>query len=156
MQQKFTAPLVAKGPNGSWTHLVLPFSVQEVFGTKARIPVAGTLNGIAFRNSAMPIGDGTHYMNINKELLAAAKAKAGEEVHVTMTVDKAERTVEIPEELLKSLRKNKAAATFFESLSYSHKKEYTDWIGSAKKPETKLARVEKAIEMLQSKQRRDD
>ncbi|WP_263357852.1 YdeI/OmpD-associated family protein [Acidicapsa ligni] len=153
--EKFTTRLVAKGPNGAWTHLIIPFDVVKVFGSKARVPVTGTLNDISFRNSVMPVGDGTHYMNINKELLAAANTKAGELVQVTMAIDKAERTVDVPEELQKSLKKNKEAASFFDSLAYSHKKEYVDWIVSAKKPETKTARVDKTIEMLHAKQRRD-
>jgi uncharacterized protein YdeI (YjbR/CyaY-like superfamily) len=36
----------------------------------------------------------------------------------------------------------------FATLSYSHKKEYVDWIESAKKPETRASRIEKAITMI--------
>jgi hypothetical protein len=32
--------------------------------------------------------------------------------------------------------------------SYTHRKEYTQWVGEAKKPETRQRRVEKTIEML--------
>ena len=33
-------------------------------------------------------------------------------------------------------------------MSYSHKKEYVDWIDSAKQEETRARRVEKALTML--------
>ena len=36
----------------------------------------------------------------------------------------------------------------FEKLSYPHRKEYCRWITEAKKQETRLKRLEKAIEML--------
>jgi len=36
----------------------------------------------------------------------------------------------------------------FASLAYSHRKEYADWISSAKKAETKAARCRKAVLML--------
>jgi len=37
----------------------------------------------------------------------------------------------------------------FEKLSYTHRKEYCRWITEAKKQETRLRRLEKAVEMLQ-------
>jgi len=37
---------------------------------------------------------------------------------------------------------------FFEGLSFTHRKEYCRWIDEAKKEETRVRRVEKAIEML--------
>ena len=53
--------------------------------------------------------------------------------------------------------KNKYKAShvlnYFDSLAYSHKKEYINWIESAKKEETRLNRIEKSIEMLISKQK---
>jgi uncharacterized protein YdeI (YjbR/CyaY-like superfamily) len=37
---------------------------------------------------------------------------------------------------------------FFEKLSYTHRKEYCRWITDARKEETRLRRLEKAIDML--------
>ena len=37
---------------------------------------------------------------------------------------------------------------FFEGLSFTHRKEYCRWITEAKKEETRLRRLEKAVEML--------
>lgn len=61
--------------------------------------------------------------------------------------------VKLPEELKLELGKkqNQVAKNYFETLSPSHKREYTEWIESAKKSETKIARIEKTIEMLNSK-----
>jgi hypothetical protein len=148
MELSFKTRLVAKGPKGAWTHMHVPVNAEEAFGKKGQVKVAGTLNGVAFRNSLMPIGDGTHYMNIRKELLAAADVKAGDLVEVTMALDTAKRTVEVPEELKLALAGNAQAAAHFDSLAYSHQKEYTAWIASAKKAETAAARAAKAVEML--------
>ena len=76
--KSFKTRLIARGPGGAWTHLDIPFSVEKEFGTKARVPVAGTLNGFAFRTSLMPNGDGTHSMAVNKAMQAGAKAVAGD------------------------------------------------------------------------------
>jgi hypothetical protein len=52
----------------------IPFNFKQVFGKKAQVRVAGTINGAPFRHSLTPRGDGTHHMHINKELLKSAKA----------------------------------------------------------------------------------
>jgi hypothetical protein len=93
MEQRFTAKLLGRGPNTAWIFLPVPFNVAEVFGSKARVAVRGTLNGAPFRNSLLPNGDGTHSMPVNKELMASAKTSVGETVTVVMAVDK-ERSLE--------------------------------------------------------------
>jgi hypothetical protein len=143
MKQRFEALIVAKGPRGAWAFLPIPFEVPRVFGTKGRVAVSGTLNGFAFRSSLMPEGDGTHAMMVSKELQAGAKAGPGDRVKVVMEEDVAERTVEIPEGLAAALKANGKAAAGFEALSYSRKKEYTDWISGAKRVETR-ARLREA------------
>lgn len=148
MQQKFRAKLTAIGPAGAWTILPVPFNVAEVFGTKARVPVAGTMNGFAFRNSLLPEGDGTHRMMVSKELQAGAKAHAGDVVSVVLSRDDAKRSVEVPAELAAVLGKSKPAAAFFAALSPSCKAEYATWIASAKQAQTRASRAAKAIEML--------
>ena len=115
MQQKFKAKLTAIGPGGAWTILPIPFNVAEVFGTKARVPVAGTMNGFAFRNSLMPEGNGTHRMMVGKEVQAGAKARAGDVVSVVLKRDDEERTVDVPEELAAAFKKEQAGSKVFRS-----------------------------------------
>lgn len=47
--------------------------------------------------------------------------------------------------------RTKTERTAFDSMSYSHRKEYVDWIVAAKKPETRDRRVEKAREKLRER-----
>ncbi len=63
-------------------------------------------------------------------------------------VDYVNRTIEVPKELQKLLDKNKTAAAFFDELAFSHKREYVEWIVSAKKEETKARRLETTMEKL--------
>lgn len=155
MKQKFEAKLQGKGPGNAWTFLPIPFDVQKAFGSKARVPVMGTINGFPFRNSLMPEGDGTHSMMVNKELQKGAKAGAGDTVAVVIEPDQAPRTIAIPDDLKTLLAKHRPAETAFTKLAYSHKKEFLDWITSAKKPETRAKRLEKTIEMLAEGKRRE-
>ncbi|MDO9373028.1 MAG: YdeI/OmpD-associated family protein [Bacteroidota bacterium] len=58
------------------------------------------------------------------------------------------RTVTAPEDLEVLFNDNPAAKEFFESLSFTNKKEYVTWISAAKREETKLARLEATIGKL--------
>jgi Bacteriocin-protection, YdeI or OmpD-Associated/Domain of unknown function (DUF1905) len=153
MKQTFKARLSGRGPNGAWTFLPIPFDVEKEFGSRARVAIAGTINNYPFRNTLMPEGDGTHSMMVNKALQAGARASAGDLVAVVMDVDKAVRKVVIQEEFRMALKRAPAAREFFEQLSYSRQKEFTDWIADAKRPETKSTRVGKSIERLLRKEK---
>jgi hypothetical protein len=148
MKQKFKIRLVGRGPKGAWAFLPIPFDVEGKFGSKARVAVAGTINGCPFRSSIMPEGDGTHSMMVNKALREGARASVGELVAVVMDVDMSERKVDVPGELKSALKSAPKAKAFFGQLSYSRRKEYADWIATAKRPETKSARVRKTVELL--------
>jgi uncharacterized protein YdeI (YjbR/CyaY-like superfamily) len=69
-------------------------------------------------------------------------------VTITVEPDSEPRLVEVPADLLKELKKDKEAKTFFDKLSYTHQKEYVTWITEAKKEETRQNRIAKTIEML--------
>jgi Domain of unknown function (DUF1905)/Bacteriocin-protection, YdeI or OmpD-Associated len=128
--------------------VTIPFDVQQVFGTRARVPVRGTINGFAFRSSIFPRGDGHHYMVVNKEVRAGAKVKGGDTVTVHMERDDEPRTIEPPADLQRALKANKTARAAWEKLSYTHQKEYAAAVAEAKRPETRARRIEKAITEL--------
>ena len=54
----------------------------------------------------------------------------------------------IPACLKTALKKNKKALAAFEAFSYSHKKEYVQWITEAKTEETRNRRLETALDWL--------
>jgi bacteriocin resistance YdeI/OmpD-like protein/uncharacterized protein DUF1905 len=152
--QEFETRLMAKGPGGAWTYLPIPFDVYQVFGSKARVSVKGTINGFPFRNSLMPEGDGTHSMMVSKELQAGANARSGDLVSVTVEPDTEERSVAVPEELETAFMEHPQAASVFDTMTFSQKKEYVDWISTAKQAATKASRVVKAVEMLAAGKKR--
>ena len=94
-------------------------------------------------------GDGTHYIVVNRSVRDAIKVTAGDVVHVLMERDNLPRTVELPADFAEALESNQPLGPSFESLSYSRRKEFIDWIGSAKKAETRDRRIAKSLEMLQ-------
>ena len=149
-ERNFEARLHRPEGAGTWTYFDIPFNVLAVFGSKGQVRVRGSLNGHAFRGLAMPHGDGTHYVVVNKANRDVIGVSAGGRVKVRLTADLAPRRVEIPLALQRAFRSHKAAKQVFERLPYSHQKEYVDWILAAKKEETRAGRVEKALDMLTS------
>ncbi|MCG2613573.1 YdeI/OmpD-associated family protein [Terrimonas sp. NA20] len=61
------------------------------------------------------------------------------------------KEVKLPGELSAAFKKNRAQAAFFETLSFTNKKEYIEWIVTAKREETKAERVAGTIERLGKK-----
>jgi len=146
--QRFCAILVGRGPNEAWTFIAVPPAVTAAFGTRARIPVSGTIAGTAFRGSLTPQGDGTHEMIVNAELRAASGVAAGDEVELIVERDDAPREVAVPDDLRTALDGAAAAAAYFAGMSYSHRREYVRWIDDAKRPETRARRVAQTVEQM--------
>lgn len=58
------------------------------------------------------------------------------------------KEVRLPEDLAAALKKNKKAMLFFDTLSFTNKKEYIEWMVTAKREETRNERVKGTIERL--------
>jgi hypothetical protein len=63
-------------------------------------------------------------------------------------VDYRKRNIDVPSELQQLFNNNKPAAAFFDSLAFTHRREYVEWISSAKKNETRSRRLETTLEKL--------
>ncbi len=126
----------------------LPPKESAKFGVRGRVAVTGSINGYPFRSSIFPVGDGTHYMTVNRSVREGAGVAVGDRVKVYMQEDTAPRTVELPPDLDKALSKSKSAGTNFDKLSYTHRKEYAQWVESAKRTETRSRRIEQLLARL--------
>ena len=65
------------------------------------------------------------------------------------------KEITIPTDLKKALSRNKAAKSAFEKFSYSHKKEYVEWIEEAKTEPTRNKRLATTVEWLSQGKSRD-
>ncbi|KLT64161.1 YdeI family protein [Pedobacter sp. BMA] len=63
-------------------------------------------------------------------------------------IDPVNKEIKLPPDLEALLSKHVVALTYFNSLAYSHRKEYVLWILSAKQEKTRLSRLEKTVDML--------
>jgi Bacteriocin-protection, YdeI or OmpD-Associated/Domain of unknown function (DUF1905) len=135
---------------GGGAGVMFPYDVEREFGTRSRVAVQSTFDGVPYAGSLVKCGDGGHMLGVLKSIREQLGKGPGDLIDVVLWKDEAERTIEVPAEFEKRMKKE-GLLTFFQSLSYTHRKEYCRWITEAKKEETRQARVVKAIEMLKSK-----
>ena len=74
----------------------------------------------------------------------------GDTIEVILEHDTKEREIDAPADLKKALKASKLDKDFAK-LSYTHRKEYVQWVEGAKKAETRENRIVKAIEMIKEK-----
>ncbi|GAB2625410.1 hypothetical protein GCM10027035_21330 [Emticicia sediminis] len=132
--------------NGSYCDI--PFNVLETFGKK-RLKIKAIIDTVEYRGLLTPMG-GKYGLFMNKEVRDKVGKTYGESVHVSIEEDTEPRVVEIPKDLLEAMLAADVKP-FFDSLSFTHQKEYAQWILDAKKEETRQNRLVKAIGMMQNK-----
>ena len=71
-----------------------------------------------------------------------------EGIKVPKLKPKAKKELVVPDYFTSALRKNKKALATFDNFTYSHKKEYLEWITEAKREETRTQRLETAVAWL--------
>jgi Bacteriocin-protection, YdeI or OmpD-Associated/Domain of unknown function (DUF1905) len=136
---------------GSGVFFQVPLDVPAVFG-KARAPVSGTINGQPFRSTVAVYG-GRYYLPVNRALREAAGVAAGDAVVIVLEADEQPRTVDPPAELAGALAADPGAKAAFDGLSYTHQREYAEWVAEAKREATRRRRVEQAVQMLRDGRR---
>ena len=63
-------------------------------------------------------------------------------------IDTGTKTVLLPEDFAIALKKNKKEEAFFNTLSFTNRKEWVEWIVTAKREETRKERVRASVERL--------
>jgi hypothetical protein len=135
--------------DGGGAYVFFPFDVEKEFGTKERVAVKATFDGVPYTGSLMKCGRPQHMLGILKAIQKQIGKDPGDTIEVVVWKDEAERTVAVPAPF-EALMKQEGLLSTFEQLSYTHRKEYCRWITEAKKEETRLKRLEKAVDMLKN------
>jgi len=144
--RKFEATIEQHGKQDA-AYVSIPFDVKEIYGTKGRVKVMAKFDGIEHRGSIVNMGTGSHILILTKEVRNSMGKSFGEIVQVTVEVDTNERIVDIPPELGNFFKSHLQEKGFFDSLSYTNRKEYANWIREAKKAETKERRLNSTIKV---------
>ncbi|MBV9303857.1 MAG: DUF1905 domain-containing protein [Acidobacteriaceae bacterium] len=142
---KFKAKIETGDRGGAY--VLFPYDVEKEFGTKGNVPVKATFDGVPYTGSLIKYGQPKHMLGLLKSIRDKTGKGPGDTVEVELSKDEGPRTVEVPPEF-KQAMKSGGVLPAFERLSYTHRKEYCRWITEAKKEETRLNRLQKAVEML--------
>ena len=147
MSKKYTFTATIQNAGGGGAFVEIPFDVEKAFGEK-RPKVKANIEGVPYRGILTRMGTDFHMLIILKDIREKIGKTFGDKVKITVELDTEPRVLELPKELIKELKKDKEAKTFFDKLSYTHQREYVMWINEAKKEETRQNRITKTIVML--------
>ena len=150
---RFKAKLGRPEGTGTWTFAPVPHKVSDKLA-RGNVRVKGTLDGQPFQSTLLPAGDGTHILVVNAGLRKALGKEVGQSVKVEFDVEAGKPHVPVPAELRLALSRDPAARERFETMPPSHRREYASYIAEAKRPETREARLAKALEMIRAWKRK--
>jgi Bacteriocin-protection, YdeI or OmpD-Associated/Domain of unknown function (DUF1905) len=138
--KRFTVELERMGKTSAG--FPVPFDLKKAFG-RARPPVKVTIRGHTWRTTPGVYG-GVGYIGLNRDVRAAAGADVGDRVRVAMELDTEPRTVSVPADLRDALAASNAKESF-DRLSFTHRREYVEWVESAKRAETRERRIAESV-----------
>lgn len=78
---KFTGELLAEAGGVAWNCVIVP-GAAEALGTRRAAKVSGTVDGVEFSSSLMPVGDGQHMLPIKAGLRKAIGKEPGDQITV--------------------------------------------------------------------------
>ncbi len=145
---KFEA-IIKKHPDKDATYIEIPFDVEKEYKSK-RVKVKAKFDGVEYRGSIVKMGLPCYMIGMTKDIRKQIGKESGESVFVEIQKDEDIREIDLPEDFKSELVKNEKANKFYESLSYSGKRKYFQWITSAKKAETRERRILEALAKLEA------
>jgi uncharacterized protein DUF1905/bacteriocin resistance YdeI/OmpD-like protein len=133
--------------SGGGALAVIPADVAPALGSPRQHRVIGTLNGLPIKSSTMTYG-GIYYVGVHKATREAAGVTFGDTVDMELAVDNSARVLELAPELESAFAAEPELRARFDALAFTRRKEMADPIRDAVKPETRAARLEKALAAL--------
>jgi hypothetical protein len=126
-----------------------PFSTEELFNKKGQVKIKALFDEkVEYRGSLVKMKSDCHILGLTQTIRKQLNKTFNDTVFVSLTEDKAERTVEIADDIALVFDVNQETKTLFDNMSYTHQKEYIRWIEEAKKAETRENRKIKMIQMI--------
>ena len=151
-EHRFRASITSTRDGGGGAFVEVPFDVEKAFGKK-RVPIPASIDGEPYRGSLVRLGGKCHMLLVRKAIREKVGKQAGDTVTITLREDVAPRTVKVPPDVARALRTIPSARDFFETLSFTHKREYIECINGAKQLETRKRRIGRMLDLFQQKKK---
>jgi hypothetical protein len=147
MTQKYQFRAVIEAGDGGGAFVVVPFDVEKTFGKK-RVKIKALIDGEPYRGTLVRMGSPHHMLLVLKDIREKIGKTVGDEINVDLVEDLEERNVEVPADIQTAMKEKPDALDYFNHLSYTHQREYVQWVTEAKREETRQTRIKHMIEML--------
>jgi hypothetical protein len=150
---RFSARLFPAQAAESWT-VTLPKNASAKLPSRGKTMIEGTINAFPFRAPLEPDGKGSHRLRVNKTMHRGAGVDATDAVTVEISRAGEEPEMRVPADLREALAADPASREGWEDITPLARRDWIFSITSAKQPETRQRRIEKACDMLASGKRR--
>jgi hypothetical protein len=150
MGEKHTFKSRIEEARGGGAVAEIPPDVTKALGGLKQMRVFGTVNGTSYKSSTMPYR-GSFYLGVHKATREAAGVDIGDEVEIEITRDDSPRVLELAPELDAAFVAEPELRARFDAMSFSRRRDLANPIREAVKPETRQARLEKALAQLRDK-----
>jgi Bacteriocin-protection, YdeI or OmpD-Associated/Domain of unknown function (DUF1905) len=141
--QRFKAVIMK---TGSRVFIALPFNPNDVWGAKQRHYITGSVNGCGVRGSLGSDG-AQFFLPLGAAWRRDSRLDAGAEVDVVLSAEGPQSETLSPD-VASALDAAPQAKAFFEGLATFYRNTYVKWIESAKRAETRAARIDEMIALL--------
>jgi Domain of unknown function (DUF1905)/Bacteriocin-protection, YdeI or OmpD-Associated len=140
----FATELIAFGNN---TGIAVPAELIDQLGAGKRPPVDVDLDGYRYRTTVGVMG-GQHLIGVSAAIRDETGLVAGDRVAVTLTLNLSPRAVVVPDDFANALRAAPPAEAFFTDLPNSLQRYHVDLVTTAKSPDTRRRRIDKAVALF--------
>jgi hypothetical protein len=145
---RFNAELRLGGKTA--TGIPVPESVIEGLGGGRRPRVTVSLNGYTFQTSLGTMA-GQVLIPVSAAVRSAAGVAAGDRLDVEIELATEPAQVAVPEDVRAALAAEPETQAFFDGMTASQRRGYTEWIEQAKKAETRRRRLAQGLDALRAK-----
>ena len=146
--KRFSATITESGTR---TYIVIPFNPDKVWGAKERHHITGSVNGCRVRGALASNGK-EYFLSLGPAWLKGQGLAAGATVDVELSPE-GPQPGNVAPDVAQALDSNPKARAFFEGLATFYRKNYIRWIESAKRPETRAARITEMMKLLKAGRR---
>jgi len=136
---------------GTRTFIPIPFDPYKVWGVKQRHHITGSVNDCKIRGSLGSDGK-QYFLPLGAAWRRDNGVEAGAKVTVVLSAEGPQSELLAPD-VAAALQAEPAAKAFFESLATFYRSTYIKWIESAKRPETRAARIAEMMRLLKAGQK---
>ena len=128
----------------------LPARASGAFGPEKAPPVRGTIEGIAFRSTLLPRGEGAYRMFVHSRIWRTRGLDAGDATAIAIERDDEPRAdLPLPRDFVRALEDRPVARAYAATIAPSLRREIAAWLAAAKRAETRERRIMAALDRFE-------